>query len=130
MWRKLLLLWRWCKRLMATRVLQRNKRVEVTVTFNASGTALAIIGVPLGPSWEVIQITVSTTITTTLSKCTTFVGTNNSGVKISSTLLGNFDTDSTPNTTVRSGESLCAEWTQGISGQTARLTVIYNEVDY
>lgn len=112
------------------RQLQRNKRVEVSVTFPASGIAIAVVNVPVGPSWEIKQITVATTVTANLTNCTTFVGTNNSGVQISNTLLGNGDTDSAPNTTVRYGESLCAYWTGGTTGATARMTVIYDEVDY
>lgn len=114
------------------RQLQRNKRIEAQAVFNAAGVALASVLVPLGPSWEIKQITISTNVTANLTSATSYVGTNNAGVKISSTLLGNFDTDSQPNTSVRSGEALAVEWVgvAGNSGKVARLTVIYDEVAY
>lgn len=116
---------------MPARQLQRNKRAEAQAAFSAAGVALVTIGVPMGPSWELKQITISTTVAAaTLTRATTFVGTNNAGVKISSTLLGNFDTDSQPQTTIRAGESLCCEWTQGTVGAIARLTAFYDEVAY
>lgn len=112
------------------RQLQTNKRIEVQVVFNAAGVALASASVPLGPTWQLKQITVSTTVTANLTTATSYIGTNNAGVKISSTLLGNFDTDSFPNVTVRSGEAVCVEWigVAGNSGKLAKMTVIYDEV--
>lgn len=112
------------------RILQRNKRFEGQALFQADGTCTVIIQVPPGPSWEVKQIGVKTTVTTNLTSCTTFVGTNSAGIFISSTLLGNSDTDSQPQTTVRYGESLCAVWTGGTPGRIGRMTVIYDEVGY
>ena len=118
---------------MPPRPLQRNKRAEPQAVFNASGVATAIAAVPMGPSWELNQITVEVvgaTVTSAQSKCTTFIGTNNSGIRISNTLTGNFDTDSIPNTTIRAGESVCAVWTGGVVGSVARMTVNYDEVAY
>lgn len=112
------------------RILQKNKRIEVEVTFPASGIVTAVVNVPLGPSWEVKQIGVKTTVTANQTNCTTFVGQNNSGVFISNTLIGNADTDSMPNVTIRSGDALCAYWTGGTVGKSARMTVVYDEVGY
>lgn len=111
-------------------MLQRNKRAEVQSVFLADGTCTVVLNVPPGPSWEVKQITIHCSFTTPITKCTTFIGTNNSGQRISNALFGNDDTDSIPNTTVRFGESLCAVWTGGTAGQTGRMTVIYDEVGY
>ena len=111
------------------RQLQRNKRLEAYATATASG-ATAIVTIPLGPSREVKQIAVSVTGSTIIPACSTYVGTNSAGVFISSTLIGDSDTDDTPNITVRSGESLCAVWS-GISvDAVCKMTVIYDEVDY
>ena len=111
------------------RQLQRNKRAEAYVTISASGTGTAIVSVPLGPSWEVKQISVSCD-GTLIPACSTYVGTNSAGVFISSTLIGNSDTDSAPNVTARSGESLCAIWSNATVGARAKMTVIYDEVGY
>lgn len=111
------------------RQLQRNRRAEAYATVNASGAATAIVAVPLGPSWEVRQISV-TCGGTLIPQATTYVGTNNAGVYISQTLIGNSDTDSAPNVTVRSGESLCAVWSGATVGAQAKITVIYDEVGY
>lgn len=112
------------------RALQRNKRVEAYATATASLTATAVIPVTVGPSWEVKQISVSATGSTTQSSASTYVGTNSSGVFISSTLIANSDTDSTPNVTLRSGESLCCIWTKVSSGSVCKLTIVYDEVGY
>lgn len=112
------------------RQLQRNKRAEPQAVFNALGECTAVVAVPMGPSWELKQITVETLGVAVQSRCTTFVGTNNSGIRISRTLTGQFDTDSIPNTTVRAGESVCAVWTGGVAGMVGRMTVIYDEVGY
>lgn len=112
------------------RMLQKNKRVEVQVTFPASGIITAVVQVPLGPSWEIKQIGVKTNVTANQTNCTTFIGQNNAGVFISNTLIGNADTDSMPNVTVRSGDALCAYWTGGTVGKIATMTVIYDEVGY
>lgn len=113
------------------RVLQRNIRLQKQAVFDAGGSATVVIGpVPVGPSWEIKQITVKTTVTALLSSATTFVGTNNAGTFISNTLKGNNDTDSQPNTTIRYGESVCAVWTNGTPGRVATLGIVYDEVDY
>lgn len=112
------------------RMLQKNKRAEPQAVFNAAGQCTAVASVPMGPSWEIKQITVEVIGSVPQTKCVTFIGTNNSGVRISQTLTGNFDTDSIPNTTIRAGESVCAFWTGGTVGAVGRMTVIYDEVGY
>lgn len=119
------------------RPLQKNKRLEAQVAFNAAGQATVVMGpVPPGPAWEVKQVTIRVRVTSTgalptvQTNATTFIGTNNSGQQISNTLTGNDDTDSFPNATVRYGESLCCFWTGGATTLTARMTVVYDEVGY
>jgi len=111
------------------RPLQRNKRAETTVTVDATGAATAVIDVVPGPSWEVKQVSLSCT-GSAIPQAATYVGRNSAGVFISSTYLGNSDTDSLPNVTLRSGESICAIWSNGTSGSRAKLTVVYDEVGY
>ncbi len=111
------------------RQLQRNRRQEATVTALADGTATAIIPVNVGPSWEIKQISVNTN-SVLESSAATYVGTNSAGVLISTTLVGNGDTDSEPNTTVRSGESLCCVWSTVTVGARCKLTVVFDEVSY
>lgn len=115
---------------MPQRQLQRNKRVEASALFDAAGNATAVVNVPIGPTWEIKQISISTTVTANQTRATSFVGTNSAGVIISSTLIGNGDTDSQPNTSVRSGESLCVVWSGGTVGRQAKMTVVYDEVGY
>jgi hypothetical protein len=112
------------------RILQKNIRIEKQAIFNASGVATAVLQVPLGPSWEVKQISVKTTVTANQTTCRTFIGQSDAGIFISNTLIGNADTDSQPNVTVRSGDSLCAVWTGGTAGRIATMTVVYDEVAY
>ena len=114
---------------MPNRKLYTNKRLEAQALFDANGRAVAVVNVPPGPAWEVIQIAISTTVTANLTQAATYIGTNESGIFISNTLLGNKDTDSFPNVTVRYGESVCCVWAAGTAGRTARMTVVYNEVD-
>ena len=112
------------------RQLQRNKRAEVASSIaDAAGKATAVIPVPPGPTWEIQQIGVTFT-GTLIPVCTTYVGTNEFGVFISQTLIGNSDTDSQPRTSLRSGESVAAVWTGATVGAQGRLTVIYDEVGY
>lgn len=115
---------------MPGRQFQRNKRTEAYATVVAGTSCTAVINVAPGPSWEVKQISVSAVGASTLPACATYVGTNTAGVFISSTITGNSDTDSTPNTTVRTGESLCAVWTNASIGTVCKITVVYDEVDY
>lgn len=115
---------------MPPRQLQRNKRLEKQALFDSAGVCLAVVQVPLGPSWEVKQIAVKTTVTANQTTCRTFIGQSDAGVFISNTLIGNADTDSQPNVTVRSGDSLCARWTGGTSGRIGTMTVVYDEVAY
>lgn len=115
---------------MIARPLVRNKKVEQQATFLADGTCTAVVQVPPGPAWEIKQINIHASFLSPIVTCQTFVGTNTAGVRISKALYGNDDTDSLPNTTVRYGESLCAVWVGGTAGQTGRMTVIYDEVDY
>lgn len=110
--------------------LQRNKRAELTVSIPGSGTATAVMSVPPGPSWELKQVSVECLNSTTIPIATTYVGVNANGVFVSSTLLGDGDTDSQPNTTLRTGESFCCVWVGASSGSVARLTIIYDEVAY
>jgi hypothetical protein len=112
------------------RALQRNRRAEAYATVAANGTATAIIPVTVGPSWEIKQISVSVTGSTLETTAATYVGTNAAGVLISSTIVGNGDTDSEPNTTIRSGESLCCVWDTGTPGARCKLTVVFDEVAY
>ena len=109
--------------------MQRNKRTENTVTVDATGAATAVIDVVPGPSWEVKQVSVTCT-GTNIPQATTYVGRNSAGVYISSTYLGNSDTDSTPNITLRSGESICAIWSNASVDSRAKITVVYDEVGY
>ncbi len=106
-----------------------NQRIEAQGVFAANGTLTVTVSVAPGYSWNVKQISVSAT-SALQSTCSTYVGLGASGVFISSTLLGNSDTDSEPNTTVRVGESLSAVWAGGTPGAIGRLTVIYDEVAY
>ncbi len=110
--------------------LAKNKRQELQGTFPASGVLTVSDTVPLGPSRDVKQIAISTTNTANETLCTTYIGTNSAGVLISQSFTGNNDTDSQPNVSLRSGDSLCAVWTGGAVGTIARLTYIYDEVDY
>ena len=110
--------------------LQKNIRREAYATADATGTATAVVEVNPGPSWMVKQIGVSTNSTVTLPTATTYVGRNTSGVFVSSTLVGNSDTDSLPNVTLRSGESLCAIWAGCTVNDQCKITVIYDEVAY
>lgn len=103
--------------------------MEARGTFDASGNLTVGIQVPLGPSREVKQIAVSTNIATgSETNCSTYIGTNASGVLISQTYTGNSDTDSQPNVLLRSGDSICAVWSGGVSGALGTLTIIYDEV--
>lgn len=113
-----------------SRILQRNIRVEKQGIFLSTGLLTVSISVPLGPSWEIRQISVKTNITSVNTSCETRIGTSSAGVFISSTVTGNSDTDSEPNVTLRPGESICALWALGTVGSIGRLTVIYDEVDY
>jgi len=110
-------------------MLARNIRKETQVTVPASGTVTALFTVPFGPSWEVKQIGIKCD-STTETICNTYIGTNSAGVFISKSFTGNDDTDSQPNITLRSGDSICAVWESGSLNAIARLTVIYDEVDY
>lgn len=112
------------------RQLQRNKRDERTGTFDASGNLTLIIGpVPIGPSWEIRQISIRTTsVLQTLAS--TYIGVSNAGVFISNSFTGNADTDSAPNVTIKPGDSLCCVWSGGTPGSFATLTIIYDEVNY
>lgn len=112
------------------RQLNRNKRREAYATFDASGNATAVIDVAPGPSWEIKQIGVSVTNSTTTPSCSTYVGRNNAGIFISSTLTGDSDTDSLPNVTLFTGESVCAVWSLGTVGSLGKMTIIYDEVPY
>jgi len=89
------------------RVLQKNRRAEVYATADAGGAATCVVNIANGPSWEVKQITVTNT-GALIPSAATYVGSSPSGVPISSTLIADSDTDSQPNITLRSGESLCA----------------------
>jgi hypothetical protein len=118
-----------------TRPLQRNVRREQQGAFVGNQMNVVIGPVPPGPSWEIKQITIVTNFKNPIIQTTTFVGTNNSGQRISTAIYGNEDTDSMPNTTLRYGESLCAFFnTNGVTGvpagATARMTIIYDEVAY
>ena len=108
---------------------QRNKRVEVEVVADANGNAVAVTPNVNGPAWQLTQVTVSST-STLLSQCATYVGANSAGVRISSTYLGNGDTDSSPNTTLKYGESVCAVWSNVTPGSACRLTVVFDETGY
>ena len=112
------------------RALQRNRRAEAYAIANASGAATAVINIPIGPSWEVKQISISTGTSATLPSAATYVGTSSAGIFLSSTLVGNSDTDSFPNITVRSGESLCCVWSLVTVGVQCKMTVVYDEVGY
>ncbi len=112
------------------RNLQRNIRAESQGVFNATGNLIVSVPCPVGPSWEIKQIAVSTNITTVNPTCTTYIGTNASGVVISTSLTGNGDTDSQPNVTLRPGDSLAAVWGSGVVGAIGKLTFIYDEVAY
>lgn len=112
------------------RILQKRKREERQAVFNATGNATAVVTVPLGPSWEVQQIGVKTGPMVNHPQCATYVGQNTAGVFISNTLIGDADTDSMPNVTVRAGDSICAVWALGTPGVVATMTVIYDEVAY
>lgn len=112
------------------RALQRNIKLEAYATADASGNATAVVDIPLGPSREVKQISVSVTGSTNVPTANTYVGRNSAGVFISNTLTGDSDTDSAPNVTVRSGDSLCAVWAGCTTGAKCKLTVVYDEVGY
>lgn len=114
---------------MIPRPLQRNKRQEVQVTIPASGTVTATFTVPIGPSWEIKQISITST-STLETTAKSYIGTNSAGIFISQSFTGNDDTDSQPNVTLRSGDSLAVVWENGTPGAIARLTAIYDEVDY
>lgn len=111
-------------------MLQRNQRREAYATASASGAATAVLNVPNGPSWEVKQISVSVTGTTLIPTAASYIGTNSAGVFLSSTLIGDSDTDSFPNATVRTGESLCVVWAGCTVGALCKATVVFDEVDY
>jgi hypothetical protein len=114
---------------MPQRPLNKNRRQEVQGTLAASGAATVFFTVPFGPSWEIIQITITSNSALETS-AKTYIGTNNAGVLISQTFTGNDDTDSQPNVTLRSGDSLACVWENGTPGALVRLTAIFNEVDY
>jgi hypothetical protein len=114
---------------MQQRPLNKNRRQEVQGTIAASGAATVFFTVPFGPSWEIKQITItSTSVLETTAE--TFIGTNAAGIAISQSFTGNNDTDSQPNVTLRSGDSLCCVWANGTPGTIVRLTAIFDEVDY
>jgi hypothetical protein len=111
-------------------MLQRNKRDERTASFPASGTLAITIGpIPMGPSWEIKQISIrsSSVLETTAA---TYIGVDASGVFISRSFTGNADTDSAPNVTLRPGDSVSCVWEGGTPGAVATLTIIYDEVAY
>ena len=110
-------------------MLSRNKRTEVQGTFDANGDLTVSVSVPLGPSWELRQVAIKTT-SVLESACSTYVGTNDSGVFVSQSFTGNADTDSEPNVTLRPGDSFCAVWSVGTTGALGTLTLIYDEVAY
>lgn len=110
--------------------LQRNKRDERTGAFDGSGNLTLVIGpIPVGPSWEVKQISIRTT-SALQTLAATYIGVNSSGIFISNSFTGNADTDSQPNVTLKPGDSLCCVWQGGTPGAFATLTVIYDEVSY
>jgi hypothetical protein len=111
------------------RHLNRNRRQEGQAAIAASGAAFVFFTVPFGPSWEIKQITITSTSTLETS-ARTFIGTNSAGILISQSFTGNDDTDSQPNVTLRSGDSVCCVWEGGTPGAIVRLTVIFDEVDY
>lgn len=111
------------------RQLQRNRRVEVYATTSATGAATCVVNIPNGPSWEVKQISVNNG-GTLIPSAATYVGTGTNGVPISSTLIADSDTDSQPNITLRSGESLCAVFAGATVGSQCKMTVVYDEVSY
>lgn len=115
---------------MPPRSLQLNKRIETTVTVDASGNATAVLDVVPGPSWEVKQISISVTGGNTIPRAATYVGRDANGVFISNSLIGNADTDSDPNITLRAGDSVCCVWNVATPGARAKLTVVYDEVAY
>lgn len=112
------------------RQLQRNLRKYAQVVVNAQGMATAIIDTIPGPSWEVQQISITST-STALTAASTYRGRNAAGEFISSTLFkGNKNTDSQPNVTLKLGDALCCVWTGGTPGALCTMTVIYDEVAY
>jgi len=110
------------------RQLQRNIRTEKSGVFDAAGNLTVYIQIVPGPSWELRQVAVSTTVTANETECSTYIGFNNSGVFISQTLLGNSDTDSQPNVILRPGDAIAAVWSGGTVSATGKLTLIYDEI--
>lgn len=108
----------------------RNRRVESTGVVDSNGNSTVTVTALAGPSWEVKQIGVTCTSSDPLPSCATYIGFGPSGIFISSTLLGDSDTDSSPNVTLRTGDSISAVWAGASPGAQTRLTIIYDEVGY
>ncbi len=111
------------------RQLQKNIRTERQGVFSGVGALTLFVGPPVGPSWELRQIAISTT-SVLETTCVTYIGINSSGVLVSQSFTGNNDTDSRPNVTLRPGDNIAAVWAGGTPGATGKLTLIYDEVAY
>lgn len=109
------------------RKLNRNIRTELRGNLNASGTLTLTFTVPLGPTWEVKQVSISGN-STLEPQASSYIGIGSSGVFVSNSLTGNGDTDDTPNVLLRSGDSFSLVWTGGTSGALMKVAIIYDEV--
>jgi len=106
----------------------RNRRLEATAVANAAGRAVAVIENMAGPSFDIQQISVSVLpFATSVPSCSTYIGRDEGGVFISSTLTGDSDTDSFPKVYVKYGESLCAVWSNAALNAVCKMTVVFDE---
>lgn len=107
------------------------QRVIGDAVADVRGKAIARVSNDRGPSWEIKQISIiAVTPTSVIPSASTFIGQDESGVFISTTGIGNADTDSFPQTVLRYGETLCCVWTTAQPGSVFRMVATYNEVEY